>query len=91
MRLKPELNTVGGPLPTLWMKKERKKRGLLGGGMTGRDVWSPADWPLGVAIAIYKRSFNIAAIKELNSREAGIDRFNKARLKTVGFQYEELL
>ena len=45
---------------------------------------------LGVAIAIYKRSFNIAAIKELNSREAGIVRFNKARLKTVGFQYEEI-
>ena len=38
----------------------------------------------------YKRSFNIAAIKELNSREAGIARFDKARLKTVGFQDEEL-
>ena len=45
---------------------------------------------LGVAIAIFKRSFSIAAIKELNSREAGIVRFNKARLKTVGFQYEEI-
>ena len=39
--------------------------------------------PLGVASARYKRRLNKAAIKELNLREAEIDRFNKAEFNTV--------
>ena len=80
----PELITVGGPLPTLCMT------GFVRGAVWPVGSVVTSRLTLGVAIAIYKRSFNIAAIKELNSREAGIARFDKARLKTVGFQDEEL-